>query len=273
MSTKRTMLIAALVSDCGNAASGVLFEALNAELARYDYKMVLAVGGMSKEKGREMLQAFSTGIVDGIINMMYQIETNEAKHICNPIPVITFLRQDSAPIYIDFENAAIQALEYLWSQGHRRIGLITSNTRVYNGVEPCLTGYKQFMSSKGETFDPQLIFEGNNTCDCGIIAAEQLYKHDITAIFAGNDQMASGVYQWAYQNNLRIPDDLSVIGFDDSPLATAVCPPLTTIQFPNQEVSRHTVDSLMAKIGGHPDMAQTKIIRPTLIIRRSTQSI
>jgi len=273
MSSKRTMLVAALISDCGNAATGQLFEAINAELARYSYKMVLAVTGPTKERGREMLATFSTGMVDGIINMMYQIETNEAKHICNPVPVVTYLRQDSAPVYIDFENAAIQAMEYLWSQGHRRIGFITSNTRIYNGIEPCLTGVKQFLSSKRVDFDPQLIYEGSNTCDSGMIAAENLYKQGVTAIFAGNDQMAAGVYQWAYQNNLRVPDDLSVIGFDDSPLATSVCPPLTTLQFPNQEIARHTVESLIAKIELQQDPIQTKVIRPTLIIRRSTQPV
>ncbi|MBN2642620.1 MAG: LacI family DNA-binding transcriptional regulator [Victivallales bacterium] len=269
LSSKRTMLVGALVSDCGNAASGMLFEALNAELDRHSYKMVLGISGTSHERGMELLKAFSSGLVDGIINMMYQIDTNEAKVICSPVPVVTYLRQDQAPIYIDFESSIMTGLEYLWSMGHRRIGFITSHSRVYNSVDPCLSGFKHFLSLKGAEFDPLLVMEGNNTSENGGAIAERLYRQGVSAIFAGNDQMATGVYQWAMMNGVKIPEDLSVLGFDDSPLATAVCPPLTTLQMPVAEIARHTVESLVARIEGLAETAQTRVVCPTLIIRKS----
>lgn len=270
MNTKRTMLIGVVTDQSRNPSSGVLFESLQNELAKHSYSMVLGVAGLEEEAGRNMLEKFSTGMVDGIINMLPQIETNEAKHICAPVPVVTYQRQDSAPIYINFEDSICQMMEYLWSMGHRRIGFITSETRTFGGVDPAFTGYKQFLSGKNAEFDERLVFAGKNDIDSGIIAAERFSRQDVSAIFAGNDQMAVGVYQWCYTNGVKIPEDISVVGFDDSPLAMAVFPQLTTIQLPLVELAGHTVESLMRKISGDAENAQTKIINPRLIVRKST---
>jgi len=270
MNTKRTMLIGVLTDQSRNPSSGVLFEALQNELVKHCYSMVLGVAGLDESAGRAMLTKFSTGMVDGIINMLPQIETNEAKHICAPVPVVTYQRQDSAPVYINYEDSICKVMEYLWSLGHRRIGFVTSETRTFGGIDPTLTGFKRFLSGKNVDFDEQLIYAGRNDIDSGIIAAERFCRQGVSAIFAGNDQMAVGVYQWAYTNGVKIPKDISVVGFDDSPLATAVFPQLTTVQLPLVELASHTVESLMRKIDGGTDNTQTKIINPSLVIRKST---
>ena len=105
------------------------------------------------------------------------------------------------------------------------------------------------LQARGVEFDPDMIANGNDSIEGGITGTEQIMKlPGITAIFAGNDQTAFGIYRWAYLNGVRIPDDLSVIGFDDVPQAATLIPPMTTVRFPVQEVVNHLVKLLIAKL-------------------------
>ena len=101
-------------------------------------------------------------------------------------------------------------------------------------------------------------------------AAAQLLEQGVTAIFAANDQMALGAYQRAYALGLRIPEQLSVIGYDDTPQAISVYPLLTSVQIPFGEIARYTVEGLLRKLDGEAQPLQPRVIHPQLIVRNST---
>jgi LacI family transcriptional regulator len=93
-----------------------------------------------------------------------------------------------------------------------------------------------------------------------------------TAIFAGNDETAAGVYRTAYLRGVKIPEDLTVIGFDDSPLASRLCPSLTTMRQPIRDMGRMAAEKLIAKIAGvmhGPSIAATTVL-PHLVVRESS---
>lgn len=115
-----------------------------------------------------------------------------------------------------------------------------------------------------------LLADGDDTIEGGRRAAAILLQRHVTAIFAANDQTALGVYQRAYAEGRRIPEELSVVGYDDSPLATSVYPLLTSVQTPFGEIARYTAEGLLRKLDGENEPLQPRIITPQLIVRNST---
>jgi LacI family transcriptional regulator len=95
-------------------------------------------------------------------------------------------------------------------------------------------------------------------------------KNPPTAIFAGNDETAGGVYRACYIRGVRIPDDVTVIGYDDSPMANILCPPLTTMHQPIFEIGRRAAERVIAKIDGEPSPKEAIAIVPHLIVRGSS---
>lgn len=270
MKQNRTGLIGILVDQCRNAATGILLEGMEQALAGRGYEIVLGIAGLDPAKGRRLLEKFASGMVDGVINMLPQLSSDEAELIAPSLPLVTHLRQASAPVYVDYEEGARQAFAHLRGLGHRRIGYIGSARRKLNGLDPVLAGCRNFLSANGEELDPMLLADGDDTIEGGRRAAAILLQRHVTAIFAANDQTALGVYQRAYAEGRRIPEELSVVGYDDSPLATSVYPLLTSVQTPFGEIARYTAEGLLRKLDGENEPLQPRIITPQLIVRNST---
>jgi LacI family transcriptional regulator len=114
--------------------------------------------------------------------------------------------------------------------------------------------------------------EGAYTFDSGFNCAETLLSRfpQPTAIFACNDEMAAGAYKAAYLKGLRIPDDLTVVGFDDSPLASRIWPALTTVRLPIRDMGRLAAEKLIAKVNKHDGTPQGATVFPHLVVRNSS---
>lgn len=171
-------------------------------------------------------------------------------------------------------QAAGEVANYLESLGHRRFGLITGPTRYRSSIERS-GGFIEGLARRGITVGQDYIYEGGYTFESGVAGAERLLLRNPrpTAIFAGNDEMAAGVYKAALRLGLSIPGDLSVAGYDDSPLASQLWPALTTIHLPIRDIGRQAATMLMA---GDPPLrgprpAPLMAITPHLIVRDSCQ--
>ncbi|MEE2526838.1 LacI family DNA-binding transcriptional regulator [Hyphobacterium sp. HN65] len=142
-------------------------------------------------------------------------------------------------------EAAREMTEYLLDLGHERIGFIKGPPD-HRASELRLTGYKQAFEARGLAVDPGLIGEGDFTYVSGMRAAKALLEstNRPTAIFASNDDMAFGVINAVHRSGLSVPDDMSVVGFDDTPAASATWPPLTTIHQPIRELASAAIEML-----------------------------
>jgi DNA-binding LacI/PurR family transcriptional regulator len=168
-------------------------------------------------------------------------------------------------------NGGLAATRHLLGLGHRRIGMLTGP-----GDLMCsrarLDGYRAAMDAAGVPVDPALVAYGDFHVRSGIEHAQAMLRlpEPPTAIFAGNDLMALGVYQAARAERLHIPDELSVVGFDDLPVAGWVGPPLTTVRQPLSEMAASAAHLVIALARGE-EPAQTRIELATeLVIREST---
>lgn len=162
------------------------------------------------------------------------------------------------------------ATEYLISLGHRRIGIITLPLHLTTS-RARLAGYREALERAGIPIDPSLICEGTYLLGDGIRQTEALLDlpNPPTAIFAGNDAQATGVYQVLYRRNIRVPDDMSVIGFDNVTYTAQMAPPLTTIHQPLVEMGRMAANMLMRLIAGQPLDSNHVELSTSLVIRES----
>ena len=129
------------------------------------------------------------------------------------------------------------------------------------------------LEKRGLTLPADLIVEGAYSFESGVACAEALLarRPRPTAIFASNDEMAAGVYKAAYRLKIAIPDELSVVGFDDSPVASRLSPALTTIRLPIRDMARLAASKLIPPTASDPEANGVSRIVPHLIVRDSTR--
>jgi LacI family transcriptional regulator len=173
-------------------------------------------------------------------------------------------------------EAVREATQYLIAQGHRRIGLIAGPHGFRSARERRL-GFEEAMRDAGIPLPRSMIAEGNYTFESGLIAAERLL--DVvprpTAIFSCNDEMAAGVIHATCQRGLIVPRDLSVIGFDDTPIAAHMWPPLTTVRWPIASMARSAALKLITGIADNDDdgsVQEPSMFLSTLIRRASVSA-
>jgi LacI family transcriptional regulator, galactose operon repressor len=162
------------------------------------------------------------------------------------------------------------ATEHLLSLGHRRIAAITGPVDFLCSLAR-VDGYRSALERAGVPFDPTMVRYGDFHHEGGFACARELLAgRPPTAIFAGSDQQAFGVYEAARQRGLRIPEDLSVVGFDDLPVARWASPPLTTVRQPLAEMGNAAAQMLGELIAGAPLRANRVELSTELIVREST---
>lgn len=169
-------------------------------------------------------------------------------------------------------ESAEQVAEHLVQLGHTRIAMIAGPAS-YRSSHERLAGFSRALTERGLSLPPEFVIEGQYTFESGAACADVLLSRNPrpTAIFAGNDETAAGVYRTAYLRGFKIPDDLTVIGFDDSPLASRLCPSLTTMHQPIRDMGRTAAEKLMARVANLPGPTPSaSTFMPRLVVRESS---
>lgn len=165
----------------------------------------------------------------------------------------------------------VSATEHLTGLGHRRIGFIAGRPGLWCS-RARLDGYRAGLEAVGIALDPQLVAQGDFDYASGFEGARQLLAlpDRPTAVFAASDEMAMGVYEAARQRGLRVPEDLSVVGFDDLPQACWTSPPLTTVRQPLSEMGMLAVRTVLRLLNGeHLESAKVELATE-VVVRHST---
>ena len=190
-------------------------------------------------------------------------------------PVVSIAPGKSAnfPLSVSTNDREVSAqmTEYLASLGHKRIAFITGN-RDHEALENRFLGYQDGLKNSGLSFVQNLVQEGDNSFSSGEECTRKLLKvkSPPTAIFACNDDMATGVLRVCHQMGIQVPDKISVTGFDDIPLAQQIYPALTTIRQPVRRMSELATEMLMDQLRSKPQSNQPLTVDSELRIRDST---
>jgi LacI family transcriptional regulator len=273
----RSHMIGLVVRDVGTGYAGEIVRGIDLELAESKYDMMLYTTHRRKTQESTYVTMLSRGMADGLLLILPR----------HPEEYLKVLRQRHFPyVLIDHQGidnrgpavgatnwqGAFDATKYLVELGHRRIGFITGAMDLGCAVER-LAGYQAALKQFGIPDDPALVHKGDFFQISGYATAHELLSLSAppTAIFASNDVMAFGVMEAVRDHHLRIPEDISIIGFDDVPQATQVHPPLTTVRQPLEQMG-HAAARLLLEIIQDHDRPPQRIELPTeLAIRATTQ--
>ena len=256
--------------------SGILAGAAEALYER-DMRIILCPTLHEHDREVNLLERLMRGTTDGAILLLPSESPEELETLRRQgYPFVVVDARAPVPDGIPVVSAAHaagakQATEHLLGLGHRRIAAITGHDGWTATVER-LHGFRAALASAGIIPDPELIVEANWEISGGFDAAERLLAlpDRPTAIFAFNDNLAIGALQAARSARLRVPDDLSIVGFDDSEQAQIVTPTLTTVRQPLQELGRIGIGLLLRLMEGTRVEALRVELATKLIVREST---
>jgi LacI family transcriptional regulator len=211
--------------------------------------------------------------VDGIVVLMPRLSDDALKACAQELPVVVTGRNLQADqlFSLNFDNftGALRATEHLIALGHTCIAFIAGDEEHPDASER-MRGYRTALQAAQLRFEPQLVVPGKYHEISGLEAVNHLVAQGqrFTAIFAANDQMAAGAALGLFQHGLRVPDDVSLVGFDDLPTSVYATPPLSTIHQPAYELGRLAAASMLQLIAGIAPTAQ--LPEPELLVRGSS---
>lgn len=274
----RTHVIGVLAPDLGTGYIGEILHGIDSELGLNQFDLMLFTTHRTAVKEANYVANMVQGMVDGLLVVLPR----------NPADYTGTLTSRNFPfVLIDHQGTGnpcpavgatnwqggYNATEYLIKLGHQRIGFITGSMDLGAAIDR-LEGYKSALRVHHIAVEPQLIYEGTFFQPDGYAGGSALLDldHPPTAIFASNDVMAMGVMDAIRSRGLRVPEDVSIIGFDDIPQAAMVRPALTTVRQPLEEMGRLATQMLIDQLK-NPEKEFGRIELPTqLIVRDSTSS-
>ncbi len=248
----------------------LIFGAIEKEAVRNDYSLIYFTDS-SESKLHQVL-----GKLDGVIaSCFHRIEglIQEIKEVVPVVAIDNSVADKTIPsVIIDNFNAQIETVEHLCSLGHRRIGFIAGLEDSEIGKNR-FEGYRSGIEKQGIDFDPRLVFRGNYTFGSGVSGIEYFLSLERrpSAILCANDSMALGAISKLHQEGLEVPEDISIVGFDDIDIALQITPPLTTVAVPVNEIARRAFLMLEYLIDGKP-LENRHLALPAHLVVRGTTS-
>jgi DNA-binding LacI/PurR family transcriptional regulator len=276
-------LVGLVVPELDNPIFPAFAQIIESALAQQGYTPVLCTqtpGGVTEDEYIEMLldrQVAGIVFVSGLHADTTADPDRYRKLLARPLPIVLvngFMEGLPAPfVSIDERAAADAAVAHLVALGHRRIGLVSGPGR-FQPVQRKIAGYRDAMRRllglEDRATDDLIALSPLFGVEGGEAATTRLLNKGITAVVCGSDLMALGAVRAARKLGCSVPDEVSVVGFDDSPLMAFTDPPLTTLRQPVRAMATAAARALIDEILGHPAPHSEYVFRPELVVRGST---
>lgn len=273
--SQRTRNLVVLVPTVANTFFSRVISGIQEAASRRGYSVLLCNTLANEQAERDYATMVTNRQADGIIQLRAFYPFDDHQGI-DPLPMVNACEVlDDAPcprVHLDNRTAARVMTEHLIQLGHRRIGMI-KGPRLSPLTRDRLRGYQEALEDAGIPLDGDLLCPGDFSLASGYRAAVSLLeqRNRPTAIFCENDEMAIGAIKRVKEAGLRIPEDISVAGFDDIPFARYTDPPVTTIAQPAEDFGHEAVALLVDIIEGHEIKRDTRRVMPfELVVRSST---
>ncbi|WP_137936595.1 LacI family DNA-binding transcriptional regulator [Chitinivorax sp. B] len=245
-------------------------------LAEAGYVPLIVTGHWSEAVEAQRIELLTARRVDGIILLAGKLPDERVLYYARKTPIVVTGRHLNGEgvfgFTLDNQDGALLAVEHLLKQGHRRIAYIDGRLG-HEDAAARLRGYHDALARYDIPFDPDLVACGNFVQTDGYAAAEALLARNkpFTALFAANDESAFGARLALFEHGLRVPEDISIVGFDDIPGAAYATPPLTTVRQPLAEIGITAVKAMLSLLDRKP--IEWDMPALTLQVRRSTRMI
>jgi len=279
---KKSKMVGIVVNDIRNTHISSLFMAINKELEEKGYSMICHVlNGEDISSNIKLIELIASENVSALIwakslelDMAEENEQLKKDMELLGIPILTMddfgLTCSGVTVRFDYEQGGYLATKHLLDRGHTRIGCLTGDSN-YKVTQERMRGYKKALEEYGLPYLKELIYFGNYTMEAGYQALSYLMGQNVTAVFSFNDEMAFGLYQAARNYGVRIPKDVSVIGFDNVPFADVMEVPLSTVQVPIVEMGTFMGKEMISLMEAETSVPRkTVLYKPDLLLRAST---
>jgi len=279
----RTLTIGVVVTTIADPFVAEVVQGIESTAQDLGYSVILTSSSYEPEREIAAVEMLRSKRVDGVIvtsSRVGAVYLDHLERIGVPIVLINNLREDTGPytysITVDNQHGGCQATRHLIEGGHRRIAYVTGRGN-YSSDAGRQEGYCQALAGAGITFDPALVLPGNGRSDGGeraLLALMGLQDRP-TAVFCYNDMTAIGLIQAARRAGLCLPQELAIVGFDDIPFASFVCPSLTTVAQPKFEMGKKAVEMVLELVdpSGNGEPTSHVVLRGQLIVRESSERV
>jgi len=274
--SKRSRTIGILIPEVSSRFSAELLRGIEKVGHERGYSSIVCNTDRNGERTMEYFRILSEKQVDGIVFTSEWLKDEYARYVEKmEIPmalVATYSHAYSFPsVRVDDRVASYSAVRYLVEQGHRSIGMISGTAEDPIAGQPRIEGYRQALSEAGLTADEAKIVYGDFHFRSGVRAMQELYQRQtgITALFAASDEMALGAMALLHSRQVRVPEELSIIGYDDTLDAEMSYPALTTVHQPVEEMGEVVMELLLNGEQGEERVLQHSITERDSVVTRS----
>ncbi|MGJ7096395.1 LacI family DNA-binding transcriptional regulator [Vibrio hannami] len=278
LASSRTGSIGVVVPELGGMFYSDMLQGIEDQLRRFGYHLVVTAGDNDEEGQKQAIDFLVSRRVDALILHTQHVSDDYLIELSKTGLPIAFVNRlvpelpDSC-INLDNELGALMATRHLIDKGHKSIACITGP--LYKAdARARLQGYRVALEEAGIEFRELLVVESGFTEDTGRAAMQKLLARNckFTAVFACNDDMAFGAFEEMKKAQVSVPDDVSLIGFDNVPFARYLTPALTTVDFPIEQMSKEAVQLVLQKLMKKKTEVDFKF-SPSLVIRESVKHL
>ena len=272
---KRSEVLSLVIPDTANPFFAEMARGVQDYARTRGYSVILCDTGGHADLEKELVEISLRRMSDGLILVAPRMSDESISEISKFVPLVVVDRaipgKRVLQVYIDNKDGARQATNHLIDLGHQRIGFVEGPANVLNSLRR-KEGFLAALKERGTRMQSSLMKAGDFHVDSGYEAMKKFLqnRHLPTAIFASNDLMAFGLIVRAREGNVRVPDDLSIVGFDDIYFSSFSNPPLTTVRVPKFEMGVHAVKLLLSRLSENQPIPDRENLRDTLVIREST---
>ena len=270
---KGTKLIGVIISFVTNPFFTYLVDAIEKAAYQVGYQIVILQTLEEPEREKRFIEMLKKRQLDGLIMTSLDDDSPEVLKLIEAGKIVVcnrYLGEQNIPlIHVDEKKATYEATYYLLSKGHRKIGYVTGNRESMLTVDPRYEGYVQALKEFGIEPNSDCVFPRRLTISDGkstLTDVLALGEERPDALLVISDEVASGILSQCHLLNIKVPETLAIIGFDDQPIAEALYPGLTTVRQPIKEMGEYVAALIIANIE-HREQPERPELNTKLIIR------
>ncbi|MCM0649575.1 LacI family transcriptional regulator [Clostridium swellfunianum] len=270
--TRKTNMIGLVVPDITNQYYANVSRGVSSYLETHGYGLILCNSDRKKSNETRYLGFLSEGRVDGIIILPVKPHKEDYESISKELPLVM------ADNYVEGLKASFvgndnyyggtKIIKHMIKQGYKKIGVILGDKKSSASNER-FRAYEDVLKSHNIDLDEDIIVNSNPTFEDGFSLAERLVNKGVDSIFAINDTVAMGVIKYCYLNDIKIPEQLGVAGYDNIEQSAMMPVPLTTVDQNSSILGMTAAETLMEQINDSTKQSKEIILKPKLIIRKS----